>query len=306
MNRSFLTIDGLDADDLVEMCRLATATPRGDELLGCGVALVFEHPSLRTRAAASVAVHELGGFATAFVGDEVGIDTRECAEDVARTLAATHRVIALRVRDHHVLTRMHAATNGDVPLINLLSNLEHPTQAVADVLTLAENFAAGDIRGLAGLVVAYVGDANNTTRSLAHALVRLGVTVRVGAPPDRQLAATDVTAITGAARGGGGLSLYDTALAAVTGADAIYTDVWVSMGETVSAADLTELRSFSVNESLVRAASPRAVVLHCLPAHRGDEITNEVLDSARSLVWRQVHHRATALRGILRWIGATP
>jgi ornithine carbamoyltransferase len=301
MTRHFVTIEDQEVKDLREVCELATSPFDDETLKGQGVALVFERPSLRTRASSSSSVHELGGYATFFGDEEIGLDSRESAEDVARTLNEMYAIAALRVRDHGVFARMRVATSDRMSLINLLSNEAHPTQAVADVLTIAEHFASGDVRALKGLEVAYVGDATNVARSLSVALLRLGVNVTVGAPDAYQLAAggaEDPRAV----EGGGILRLTDSAADAVSGADVVYTDAWVSMGvEAETEQRRIDFAGFSVDATLMSRA-PSAVVMHCLPAHRGDEISNDVLDSARSLVWRQVFHRRSAMIGILRWI----
>lgn len=297
-----MTIDQQSPYDLDSIYDLARPPFDDETLKGQGVALVFERPSLRTRASSSSAVHELGGFATFFSDEEIGLDSRECAEDVGRTLAEMYAIAALRVRNHSVFERIRAATSDRLSLVNLLSNAAHPTQAVADVLTIADQFANGDVHNLAGLDVAYVGDATNVTRSLAVALLRLGVNVTVGAPDDYQLAAggpEDPRSIDGP----GTLRLTDSAIDAVKSADVIYTDAWVSMGvEKETAKRRRELSSFRVDATLMKLAKKKAVLLHCLPAHRGDEITNDVLDSRQSLVWRQVFHRRSAMIGVLRWI----
>ncbi|MFI5035216.1 MAG: ornithine carbamoyltransferase [Acidimicrobiales bacterium] len=302
MTRHVVTLTQLADDDLASIYRLATAPIDDEALKGQGVALVFERPSLRTRASASVAVHELGGFATFFSDEEIGLDRRESAEDIGRTLSEMYSVAALRVRRHDVFERIARATEGRLALINLLSDAAHPTQAVADVLTLADHFAGGDVDGLAGLRVAYVGDATNVTRSLAVALRRLGAHVTIGAPAPYQLARggpEDAFAFDGP----GTLSLADTAADAVAGADVIYTDAWVSMGLESEAADRRrDLATFRVDAALLARAQGDAVVLHCLPAHRGEEITDDVLDGPRSLAWRQVFHRRSAMVGALRWI----
>ncbi|HEY5438935.1 MAG TPA: hypothetical protein VIJ99_08530 [Acidimicrobiales bacterium] len=302
MTRHFITIEHQSTSDLDAIYDLATSPFDDHTLKGQGVALVFERPSLRTRASSSSAVHELGGYATFFSDEEIGLDSRECAEDVGRTLAEMYAIAALRVRSHAVFERIRAATNDRMSLINLLSGAAHPTQAVADVLTIADQFAKGDVHGLAGLEVAYVGDATNVTRSLAVALLRLGVNVTVGAPTDYQLVkggAEDPFV----AGGTGKLRLTDSARDAVKGADVIYTDAWVSMGmEKETDRRRRDLSAYRVDENLLRLAKIRTVVMHCLPAHRGDEITNVVLDSAQSLVWRQVFHRRSAMIGVLRWI----
>jgi len=302
MSRHFVTIEATSDADLATIYRLATSPIDDTTLQGQGVALVFERPSLRTRASSATAVHELGGFATFFSDDEIGLERRESAEDVARTLREMFAIAALRLRDHRVFARMNAATDNTMSLINLLSDKAHPTQAVADVLTLAEYFAGGDVTQLRGRTVAYVGDATNVTRSLAVALLRLGVNVNVGAPDGYQLVPGDVEDPS-AIIGGGRLQLFDNARDAVAGVDAIYTDAWVSMGfEEETARRRVDLGAFQVNDDLLAHAAHGAVVLHCLPAHRGDEITDDVLDSPASLVWRQVYHRRSAMLGVLQWI----
>jgi ornithine carbamoyltransferase len=303
VTRHFLTIESLGVEGLLRVCDLATS--EGPPVLAHDeVALVFERPSLRTRAAASTAVHDLGGAVTFFSDDEIGMDSRESAEDVGRTLAQMFSVAGLRVRRHGVLERIRKATDDSMALVNLMSEIAHPTQAVADLLTMADYLAGGDVRGLAGVNVAYVGDVTNVARSLAVALLYVGANVTLGAPDDYQLAEgalEDPRAV------GGTLRLTDSARDAVAGADVIYTDVWVSMGlEDESARRRVDLEAFRVDDALVAAASPGAVVLHCLPAHRGDEITNDVLDGPQSVVWRQVFHRRSAMRGALRWIKEEP
>ncbi|HUX03870.1 MAG TPA: ornithine carbamoyltransferase [Acidimicrobiales bacterium] len=305
MTRHFITIEALGDSDLASIYDYAVA-PIDDELMkGQGVALVFERPSVRTRASSSTAVHELGGFVTFFNDEEMGLDTRESAEDIARTLSQMYAISALRVRHHGIFARMRGASADQMSLINLLSDVAHPTQAVADVLALAEHFANGEVSGLRGLEVAYVGDVTNVTRSLAVALLRLGVNVTLGAPEGYQLLAggeEDPEAV----QGPGVLRLSSVALDAVKNADAVYTDAWVSMGfEDQVAQRRRDLGAFRVDEALLAGASQGAVVMHCLPAHRGDEITDEVLDGPRSLVWRQAYHRRTAMRGVLRWIKET-
>lgn len=302
MSRHFTTIEELREQSLDAIYQMALS-PINDEMLkGQGVALVFERPSLRTRASSSTAVHELGGFATFFSDEEIGLDSRESAEDVGRTLSQMYAIAALRVRRHETFARMISATRDQMSLINLLSDAAHPTQAVADVLTIAEHFADGDVHALAGLEVAYVGDATNVTRSLAVALLRLGVNVTIGAPHQYQLSPGGPED-PGSIRSGGTLRLTDSSLDAVKDADVVYTDAWISMGaEDESVARRAQLADFRVDEVLMAHAKDSAVLMHCLPAHRGDEVTDAVLDGANVLVWRQVFHRRSAMVGVLRWI----
>lgn len=299
MTRHFLTIEEQTDADLRDIYHLATA-PIDDRLLaGQGVALVFERPSLRTRASSSSAAQELGGYVTFFSDDEIGLDVRESAEDIGRTLSQMYSIAALRVRRHTSLERIRAVCGDSMSLVNLLSDLAHPTQAIADVLTIAEHVGGGDLGALEGLRVTYVGDATNVTRSLAVALLRLGAHVTVGAPDGYQLSPGGLEDPT---RTGGTLRLTGSAVDAVAGADVVYTDAWVSMGmEAETEQRRRDLAPFRVDAALF-AHAPEAVLLHCLPAHRGDEVTDEVLDSPRSLVWRQVYHRRSAMLGVLRWI----
>jgi ornithine carbamoyltransferase len=297
-----MTIEQQSQSDLDTIYELSTSPIDDETLKGQGVALLFEHPSLRTRASSSTAVHELGGYVTFFSEEEIGLDSRECAEDIGRTLAEMYAIAGLRVRNHAIFERMRAATNDRMALINLLSGVAHPTQAVADVLTIADQFAKGDVHGLAGLDVTYIGDATNVTRSLAVALLRLGVNVTIGAPTNYQLAPggpEDPAAVDGP----GNLRLTASPTEAVKGADVVYTDAWVSMGmERETDKRRRDLAAFRVDENLLKLSKKRTVLMHCLPAHRGDEITNAVLDSAQSLVWQQVFHRRSAMIGVLRWI----
>lgn len=307
MTKQFIQISQLSNEDLATIYAGARATARGDELSGWNVSLVFEFPSLRTRASSVAAVQRLGGHYCMFSGDEVGIDSRESAEDVARTLAQTSDVIALRVRNHAVFDRMIGATENRVHFINLLSNQSHPTQAVADVLCLADAFSSGDVNGLSGRVLAYVGDATNVTRSIASALVRLGVSVRIAAPVGFQLSESDLNAIGALASRGGEVLQFEEPADAVRGADAVYTDSWISMGLEAEAEERRRtFAPYQLNSQLMSVAARGAVVMHCLPAHRGEEITNEVLDLPTSLVWQQVRHRTSSISGVLRWMKGAP
>jgi ornithine carbamoyltransferase len=276
MKRDFLDVPDLNRDELLAVLDLAERDPWPHVLKDQGVALLFEKPSARTRNSSELAVVQLGGHPVTLRNDEVGIDTRETAEDLARTLSCYHSAIAARVFDHSRLARLAAAAS--VPVINLLSDESHPCQALADVLTLRQHFGA-----LEGRVIAYVGDYNNVTRSLEQAAVALGMEVRVATPDGY---------------GPGGL-----ALDAVKGADAVYTDVWTSMGQEAEAeARRTAFAGYTVDEELMAQASADAVFLHCLPAHRGEEVSAGVLEGPQSLVWRQAENRMHAMRGLLLFL----
>jgi ornithine carbamoyltransferase len=308
--RHFLDVDDLAPAELDAVLALAGRPDLPGVLAGRGVAMVFEKPSARTRNATEMAVFELGGHPLALQGSEVGIDARESAEDVARTLACYHRIVCARVFDHATLARMAGAIDAagvDVPVVNLLSDRAHPCQALADLLTLRQVLGAGDSPdALAGRTLAYIGDANNVCRSLAKVAVTAGMAVRVGAPPGYQPTEEDVATIGELARRagrGGSLAVTADPAEAASDADALYTDVWTSMGqEDEAAARRRSFAGYRIDAALVARAAPSAVVMHCLPAHRGEEIAAEVVDGPKSVVWRQAGNRRTAMRGLFAWL----
>ena len=303
MSRHVVTLEELGGRELAQICAYALDAPR-DVLQGQGVALVFEQPSLRTRSSSALAVRSLGGWPMFLTDDEIGLDQRESVEDVGRTLAEYYTICALRVRDHGVFGRLVETVGDRLGVVNLLSRAAHPTQAVADVLTMAEHFTSGRVEDLAGLRVAYVGDVTNVARSLAVALRLLGADVVLGAPDAYQLGEGGPEDPRHIAHGS--LRLVGSAREAVAGAHVVYTDSWISMGlEAERGERLEALRDFQVSEDLLAGADPAAVVMHCLPAHRGEEVDPQVLDTPRSLVWRQVAHRVSAMRGALRWMKET-
>jgi ornithine carbamoyltransferase len=296
-------VDDLWPDDYERVLQLATSDDLGQVLAGSGVALLFEKPSARTRNSSEMAVFELGGHPVYIQGAEVGLDTRESAEDIARTLGCYHRIICARVFDHDVLLRMAVALEGsgfDVPLVNLLSDQAHPCQAIADALTLREVLGP-----LPGEVLAYIGDANNMCRSLVKVALMEGMDVRVASPPGYSFSAEEhdrLTALAQRVGRGGKLALTHDPEVAAGGADALYTDVWTSMGqEDERAGRLAAFKGFTIDEALLDVAEPDVAVLHCLPAHRGEEISAEVFEGPHSVVWKQAAYRQTAMRGILAW-----
>jgi ornithine carbamoyltransferase len=300
MTRHVLAMADLAAADVAAILELAAAPGLPAALAGAGVALLFEHPSARTRNAAEMAVFQLGGHPVTIGAAEVGLDRRETTEDVARTLASFHRVIGARVARHSTLERMAAALDAagrDVPVVNLLSEREHPSQALADLLTIRQCFGA-----LAGRTVAYVGDANNVCRSLVDACALVGCTVRVAAPPGYELAVADLER---AQRLGGTVRQVSSPEEAAEGADVLYTDVWVSMGDEAEADRRRhDLSGYRIDEALVARAAPGAIVMHCLPAHRGEEVSAGVIDGPQSRVWQQAENRMHALRGLLAFLVA--
>ena len=307
--RHMLEVDDFGTDGLNAVLALSRMDPAElpRVLDGEGVALVFEKPSNRTRNSSEMAVVALGGHPVYIQGFEVGIDERESAADVARTLACYHSVVCARVVDHTSLVRMAAALDEEgiaVPVVNLLSDLAHPCQAVADLLTLGDVFGADS---LTERTVAYIGDANNVWRSLAIAASMQGIATRVASPVGYGPSAADAELVRSF---GGELSVTTDPAEAVAGVDAVYTDVWTSMGqEDEHAARTAAFDGFMVDERLVSSAADHAVVLHCLPAHRGEEISAAVVDGRQSVVWRQATNRMHAMRGVLAWVrglGSTP
>ena len=291
--RHFLEVDDLDAAELRRILELATDNDPPAVLAGRGAALVFEKPSNRTRNSMEMAVFALGGHPVYIQAEELGFDTRESVEHATHTLAGYHACVAARVFDHTVLERMAALDL--VPVVNLLSDVGHPMQALADVLTLTDEF--GD---LAGRTVAFVGDGNNVFRSLALAAGLLGAELRFAGPADYRLSDLDRDRLAAA---GTLVSEHDRALDAVDGADAVYTDVWTSMGQEAEA-DRRHIafEAFRVDKDLMDAAAPHAVFLHCLPAHRGQEVAGDVIDGPTSRVWPQAANRMHAARGLLTWL----
>jgi ornithine carbamoyltransferase len=293
VTRHLLDIDDLTAGELAEVLDLADGKDPARVLEGKGAALVFEKPSARTRNSMEMAVVQLGGHPVSIRGDEVGIDTRETAEDVARTLACYHAVIGARVFDHGLLERMAAVS--PVPVVNMLSDHAHPLQALADLLTLRQRFGA-----LKGLRLAYVGDANNVSRSLAFAAAMAGMDVRLACPPGYDTPVADLDRCRFL---GGEVRATSRPDEAVEGADVVYTDVWASMGQESEAESRRRaFEGFTVDDRLMGLAAAESVFLHCLPAHRGEEVSGEVVDGARSLVWQQAANRMHAARGLLEFL----
>jgi ornithine carbamoyltransferase len=300
--RHMLDVDDLGPQGVADVLALAERDPveLPRTLEGRGVALVFEKASARTRNSSEMATVALGGHPVYIQGGEVGIDVRESAEDVARTLACFHRVLCARVMDHRTLERMRDALDADhvpVPVVNLLSDRAHPCQALADLLTLRQMFGVAGARDRA---VAYIGDANNVWRSLALAASMAGIPSRVASPAGYGPSPEDVALVRSF---GGDLMITDDPHAASAGAGALYTDVWTSMGQEAERdTRLAAFAGYCIDEALVSEAAADVVVLHCLPAHRGEEITAAVVDGPHSVVWQQAANRMHAMRGLLAWV----
>ena len=280
--RHLLAIRDLSADDLKAILALSDA-PASLILQGKGVALYFEKPSARTRNSMELAAAQLGGHPVYLQPNELGIGDRETVEDVTRTLACYHAVIAARVFDHELLEQM-AAVNA-APVLNMLSATDHPLQALADLLTIKQLLGR-----IEGVKIAFIGEANNVSRSLAEACVLLGAELTIASPVGFGFA-RPMLAVN---------QVVDPA-EAVEGADIVYSDVWVSMGDKDSADRRKAFAPYRVNAGLMDKA-PNAHFLHCLPARRGEEVTADVIDGPRSAVWRQAENRMHTARGAMLWL----
>jgi ornithine carbamoyltransferase len=288
---NFLTGEELGAFELGKLLDRAAELKAGrearlgaDALAGRSIALVFERPSTRTRISFEVGVAELGAHPVVLRGDEMQLSRGESPGDTARVLSRYVDAIVIRSASHETVAALAKAA--EVPVVNGLTPLHHPCQAIADLLTMRERF--GDLQGLK---LAYVGDGNNVARSLAILGELAGVEVVVAAPEGYQLEEGHEVKLTADPR------------AAAADADALYTDVWVSMGdETEAQRRRADLAPFQLDADLLAAASERAIVLHCLPAHPGEEISAEVLYGERSAVWDQAENRLHAQKALLEML----
>ena len=295
--KHFLSTGGLTRDAALSLFRLAADLKQGwksgrrpTPLAGRSFALIFEKPSLRTRVTFEVGVNQLGGRGIYLSGPEIGLGTRESVPDVARNLSRWVDGIVARVYAHATIDGL--AKHASVPVINALSDFEHPCQAVADFFTLWE-------RGvdLAKLKLAWIGDGNNVLNSIMLLGAALGADLRVACPPGYQ---PDPLVLAEARRKGGSISLTTEPDEAVRGADVIYTDVWTSMGQEAEKTQRQEaFARYQLNAPLLSFAKSSALVMHCLPAHRGEEITDEVLDGPQSVVLDQAENRLHAQKAII-------
>ena len=279
--KHLLSIRDLTAEDL-QWILAASEQPHPRILEGKGVALYFEKPSSRTRNSMELASAQLGGRPVYIQPNELGIGERESVADVTHTLACYHALIAARVFDHGLLEEM-ARVNA-APVLNMLSGTDHPLQALADLLTVRQLLGRLD-----GAKIAFIGEGNNVSRSLAEACALVGAEFTIASPEGYGLGnAPDVRQLTDAEE-------------AVEGADIVYTDVWVSMGGEDSPDRRAAFEPFQVDEALM-ALAPNARFLHCLPAHRGEEVTAPVIDGPRSAIWQQAQNRMHTARGAMLWM----
>lgn len=298
--KHFLTIADYTPDDLHNLLDLAHQLK--DEwrnggnrplLKGKSLAMIFQKPSLRTRVSFEMGMVHLGGHALYLSPNEIKMGSRESVADVARVLSGYVDGIMARVFDHQHIVDL--AKYSSVPVINGLSDYNHPAQAFADMFTISEVKPK-----LEGLTMAYVGDGNNVTRSLLFAAMKLGMHFLVASPPGYTLTEEDVAKAREFSTHGAEFGMMEDAVTAVRGADIIYTDVWTSMGQEAETAErLKVFPPYQINQQLVNLAKPDCLVMHCLPAHRGEEITDEVADGANSILFPQAANRLHGQKAIL-------
>jgi ornithine carbamoyltransferase len=290
--RHLVDISSLGAETLRHILDLSVARPT-TQLTGKGVALIFEKPSNRTRHSMEMAVVQMGGHPIYTRGEEVGFDVRETVEDITRIMAGYHAVLAARVFSHSVIERM--VTCDVVPVINMLSDASHPLQALADIITMEEHCGP-----MSSLTVAWLGDYNNVARSLAEAVCLLGGAISLGCPEGFNASPVELARLQ---KLGGSVRQSTDPMHAVEGAHVVHTDTWISMGQEAEATERRKIFSaYCVTSAVMAHAAPSAKFMHCMPAHRGEEVSADVFDGMNSLVIAQGHHRLTAARGALSWV----
>jgi ornithine carbamoyltransferase len=298
--RHFLDLSEIPAGDLRRILDVASAIKAGRRkgqpatekpLAGKVLAMIFDKPSTRTRVSFDLAMRELGGDTIMLTGHEMQLGRGETIADTARVLSRFVDAIVIRILDHKEMIEL--ARYADVPVINGLTKRSHPCQVMADVLTFEEH--KGPIKGR---TVAWTGDCNNVLASWVHAAQRFDFSLNVAAPPELQV---PQELIEWARRSRGGLKLTDDPFEAVHGADAVVSDCWVSMGDEDEVFRHNLLAPYQVNAKLMAAAAKDAIFMHCLPAHRGEEVTDEVIDGPQSVVFDEAENRLHAQKGILAW-----
>jgi ornithine carbamoyltransferase len=299
--RDFLSIDNLDADELAHLLDRAAAMKADRKpskvLAGKTIAMVFEKPSTRTRISFEVGIAELGAHPLPLSSAELQLGRGETIEDTGRVLSRYVHGVVVRTFEQERLERLADAAS--IPVINALSDLEHPCQALADLMTIREK--KGKLKGVR---LTYVGDGNNVAHSLLLAGALAGMDVAVATPPGYEpIPQMAKRAAIIAEATGGSIEVTTDAVAAVTGTDVIYTDVWASMGQEREAEERRLIFApYQVNSVLSARAADGAIVLHCLPAHRGEEITDEVIDGPRSVVWDQAENRLHTQKALMEWL----
>lgn len=299
MKKDFLSVRDMSREEILETFRIALDMKKdrsqyADALKGKALAMIFEKPSLRTRTTFDIGIQQLGGYSLYLSPAEISLGKRESVYDVAKNLERMVQGIMIRTFAHQIVVDM--ARFASIPIINGLTDYSHPCQAMADYLTMHE--VKGDLKGLK---LTYVGDGNNVAHSLMFAGARLGVNVTVACPPgfEPNLQAYR-DAIEDAKATGAVIEVVHDAVAGVKDADAVYTDVWASMGQEGEAdARKRIFRPFQVNEDLMAHAKKDAIFMHCLPAHRGDEVTDGVIDAPYSVVFPEAENRLHAQKAVM-------
>lgn len=297
--KDFLSIRDFSPQQIRHFLHVACQVKAKPELFagvlkGKTLAMIFEKPSLRTRVTFDVGIEQLGGHPLYLSPAEINLGKRESVHDVAKNLERMVQAIMVRTFAHEIVVEM--AKHASIPVINGLTDYSHPCQAMADYLTMLE------VKGrIAGLKVAYIGDGNNVARSLMFAGAQLGANVWVATPPGYEPDAESVAwSLQRGVETRGAFTVTNDAELACFGADVVYTDVWASMGQEAEALRRQDIfRPYQVDAKLFGCAKPEAIFLHCLPAHRGDEVTDEVIDSPRSFVFQQAENRLHAQKAIM-------
>ena len=299
MKKDLVSIKDLSAQDINELLNFAENLKAKGAQLGCpligkSLALIFEKPSMRTRVSFEVAIYQLGGQAIYLGPEEVGLGKREAAKDFAKVLSRYVDGVVVRTFAHNTVVEL--AKNATIPVINGLSDFSHPCQALGDILTIKEKFGKVE-----GLNFAWVGDGNNVLHSLLYACAKLGINVSVATPvgyePDKNVVkdSKEIAEETSAK-----ISLSNDPAAAVKDADIVYTDVWTSMGQEAEYKKrLKDFKGFQINDKLLSKAKPGVKVMHCLPAHRGEEITDAVMDGDKAIVYDQAENRLHIQKAVL-------
>lgn len=302
-NSHFLDIKDLPGDVLRHILdtakswkRARAGLPKGAEdegapLRGHALAMIFEKSSTRTRISFEMAMQQLGGSSVVLQGGTMQLGRGETIADTAKVMSRYVDAIMIRANTHDAVIEL--AAEGDVPVINALTDRSHPCQIMADIMTIEEH--VGDIKGRK---IAWLGDGNNVATSLIEAAVRFDFALTLGCP-DEFAPYDDVLAW--AEEEGGNITVVDNPADAVLGAEAVFTDTWVSMGDDKTGIRMKALEPFQVNTALMKKALPDALFLHCLPAHRGEEVTNSVIDGPQSVVWDEAENRLHAQKAILAW-----
>ena len=295
--RDFLSVSDLspsETRDIIQRARQMKEETHAQPLLGKRVALLFEKPSLRTRVSFQIGIQELGGYSLYLSPEEVGLGSREPVADVARVLSGYVDCIVARVFSHQHLVEM--AENASVPVINGLSDHEHPCQAISDMLTIAEH--QGE---LAGLKLAFIGDGNNVARSLCLGLPSVGMTFAIATPEGYQLDQATLKQARERADGtGAAVQAVIDPVQAVSGADIVYTDVWASMGQEGEANKRRlDFQGYTVDPKLLALAKPSAHFMHDMPAHYGEEVAPGMLEHPQSVAYQQAHNRLHGQKAVL-------